>query len=456
VLPVLTHTLPRATRDALHWRLITLPDARARAAQLGLAGATFPWRTIAGKESSGYWPASTAAFHINADIADAIVRYVDASGDSTFEREVGLPLLVETARLWNSLGHESDVGFRIDGVTGPDEYSALGDNNVYTNLMAQRNLLAAADACRRHPDQARTLQVTVPEVEGWRRAAGQMIIPWDDDLQVHPQAEGFTRHERWDFAETRRDQYPLLLHFPYFDLYRKQVVKQADLVLAMHLCPNSFTPEQKRRNFDYYEELTVRDSSLSACTQAVLAAEVGHLELAHAYAIEAALMDLDDLEHNTRDGLHLASLAGAWIALIGGFGGMRDSTPILRFAPRLPRGISGLRFIVTRLGHPLRVTVTQTEATYQLQDGDGLTIEHHGEQLQLAPDVVTRRPIPPLPEQPAPRQPPGRSPLRPGDEDRSEQDHVQDAVGGGRDEGGGGNGQHPGRGDVAGDSPAHR
>ena len=454
VLPVLTHTLPRATRDALHWRLDTLPDARARAAQLGLAGAAFPWRTIAGKESSGYWPASTAAFHLNADIADAVVRYIDASGDHDFERDTGLPLLVETARLWLSLGHEDDTGFRIDGVTGPDEYSALGDNNVFTNLMAQRNLLAAADACRRHPDRARTLQVSVPEVEAWRRVAGRILVPWDEDLQVHPQCEGFTRHERWDFAGTRADQYPLLLHFPYFDLYRKQVVKQADLVLAMHLCPDAFTPEQKRRNFDYYEELTVRDSSLSACTQAVLAAEVGHLELAHAYAIEAALMDLDDLEHNTRDGLHLASLAGAWIALVGGFGGMRDSAPILRFAPRLPSGIHRLRFVVTRLGHPLQVTVTQEQATYLLQDGDGLTIEHHGQQIQLEPDVLVRRPIPSLTEQPAPRQPPGREPLK--WIRVSEQDRVQDDVDHGRDEGSSRDRQHPGGRDIPGNTPTHR
>ena len=422
VLPVLTHTLPRAARDALHWRLDTLPDARSRAEQLGLAGAAFPWRTIAGKESSGYWPASTAAFHLNADIADAVVRYVDATGDQEFERDTGLPLLVETARLWQSLGHEDHTGFRIDGVTGPDEYSALGDNNVFTNLMAQRNLLAAADACRRHTEEARSLEVTVPEVDAWLRAAAQIVIPWDEGLQVHPQCEGFTSHQRWDFAGTGPEQYPLLLHFPYFDLYRKQVVKQADLVLAMHLCPDSFTPEQKRRNFDYYEELTVRDSSLSACTQAVLAAEVGHLELAHAYAVEAGLMDLDDLEHNTRDGLHLASLAGAWIALVGGFGGMRDSTPVLRFRPRLPSSIQRLRFIVTRLGHPLQVTVTAQEATYQLQDGEGLTIEHHGEQIQLQPDALVRRAIPPLSEQAAPRQPPGRAPLTP--DESAERDHV--------------------------------
>jgi alpha,alpha-trehalose phosphorylase len=154
---------------------------------------------------------------------------------------------------------------------------------------------------------------------------------------VHPQAEGFTRHQVWDFAGTSAGQYPLMLHFPYFDLYRKQVVKQADLVLAMHLCGSAFTAEQKARNFEYYERLTVRDSSLSACTQATIAAEVGHLDLAFDYLGEAALMDLHDLEHNTRDGVHIASLAGTWAALVSGFGGFRDLDGTFSFTPRLPR-----------------------------------------------------------------------------------------------------------------------
>ena len=152
ILPVLTYTAPDAAADALRWRHSTLDLARERASQLGLAGAAFPWRTIRGQECSGYWPAGTAAFHINADIADAVIRYQSATGDEAFEREVGLEMLVETARLWRSLGHHDAEGrFRIDGVTGPDEYSAIADNNVYTNLMAQRNLRAAAEAVARHP-----------------------------------------------------------------------------------------------------------------------------------------------------------------------------------------------------------------------------------------------------------------------------------------------------------------
>ena len=231
--------------------------------------------------------------------------------------------------------------FRIEGVTGPDEYSAVKDNNVYTNLMAQYNLSSAADLAEKLQDAARELGVTTEEAAAWRDAAADMHIPFDSRLEVHPQHDGFTQYARWDFADTPEENYPLLLHYPYFQLYRKQVVKQADLVLAMQMRGDAFTPEQKRRNFDYYEALTVRDSSLSACTQAVMAAEVGHLDLAYDYLAEAAFMDLQDREHNTKDGLHIASLAGAWTALVGGFGGMRCGSGQLMFSPRLPPGHRG-------------------------------------------------------------------------------------------------------------------
>jgi alpha,alpha-trehalose phosphorylase len=413
VLPVLTYTDPEAVANALRWRHTTLPTATERARQLGLEGAVFPWRTISGAECSGYWPAGTAAFHVGADIADAVVRYVEASGDEAFEREVGLDLLAETARLWRSLGHHDAQGrFRIDGVTGPDEYSAVADNNVYTNLMAQHNLRAAADAAERHPDLAGRLRITAEEVGAWREAATAMFIPYDETLKVHPQAEGFTRHEVWDFAHTSAEQYPLLLHFPYFDLYRKQVVKQADLVLAMHLRGDAFTAEEKARNFAYYEGLTVRDSSLSACIQAVIAAEVGHLELAYDYLAEAALMDLDDLEHNTRDGLHVAALAGTWIALVAGLAGMRERPGGLSFAPRLPPGITRLAVGVSVQHRRLRVEIRPDATTYQLLRGEPLQLLHDGEPVTVATGNPVLRPTHKVPPSEPPAQPMGRAPLR--------------------------------------------
>ena len=415
VLPVLTYTAPDAARDALRWRHATLELARERARVLGLDGAAFPWRTIRGQECSGYWPAGTAAFHIGADIADAVARYVAASEDETFESAVGLELLVETARLWTSLGHQDGQGgFRIDGVTGPDEYGAIADNNVYTNLLAQRNLRAAADAVARRPRAGAELGADLEEAAAWREAARDMVIPWDETLAVHPQSEGYTRHQTWDFAGTGADQYPLFLHFPYFDIYRKQVVKQADLVLALHWRGDAFSDEQKAKDFAYYEALTVRDSSLSACTQAVIAAEVGHLELAYDYFAEAALFDLNDLEHNTRDGLHIASLAGAWIAAVAGFGGMRDHDGKLSFAPRLPARLERLAFRLLFRGRRLKVEITDSNAVYTLLEGGPFEIGHHGKTISLSPHEPVTQPLPSIVERPAPKQPHGRAPRRRG------------------------------------------
>jgi alpha,alpha-trehalose phosphorylase len=413
VLPVLTYTAPKAAADALRWRHATLDLARERAAHLGLHGAAFPWRTIRGQETSGYWPAGTAAFHIAADIADAVVRYQAAAEDDEFECDVGIELLVETARLWRSLGHHDAEGlFRIDGVTGPDEYSAVADNNVYTNLTAQRNLRAAADAVARHPRHAAALGADLEEAASWRDAAHDIVIPWDEELGVHPQSEGFTSHQRWDFDHIQPEQYPLLLHFPYFDLYRKQVVKQADLVLALHWRGDAFSDEEKARDFAYYEPLTVRDSSLSACTQAVIAAEVGHLDLAFDYFGEAALIDLHDLEHNTRDGLHIAALAGAWLAAVAGFGGMRDHDGNLTFAPRLPPRLERLTFRILFRGRRLKVEFDRNAATYTLLGGPPLVIAHHGEPVEISAEAALTKPIPAAPARTAPTQPTGREPAR--------------------------------------------
>jgi trehalose/maltose hydrolase-like predicted phosphorylase len=414
VLPVLTYTHPDAAADALRWRASTLDLARQRAKELDFRGASFPWRTIRGQECSAYWPAGTAAWHVNADIAAAFERYRVVTGDESLEADCGLEVLVETARLWHSLGHHDRNGvWHIDGVTGPDEYTAVVRDNVFTNLMAANNLRIAAAACRRHPDAAWAMDVTTEEMAGWHDAADAVHIPYDDGLGVHQQCDGFTTLREWDFDDDT--EYPLLLSQPYVRLYPAQVIKQADLVLAMHWQGHAFTPEQKARNVDYYEPRMVRDSSLSACTQAVLCAEVGHLELAHDYAHEAALIDLRDLHHDTRNGLHMASLAGAWTALVAGFGGLRDDEGYLVLDPQLPEGLTRLCFRLRWRGFRVTVDIEHAEVTYTLRDGpDGeLIIRHAGEELRLCthePSTVKLRPRRAV--LPAPRPPKGREPIR--------------------------------------------
>ena len=414
-LPVLNRVLPDAARDALLWRHTTLDLARARAHELRLRGAAFPWRTIRGEECSGYWPAGTAAFHINADLADAVRRYVASSGDVDFDRGPGLELLVETARLWDSLGHfDATGGFRIDGVTGPDEYTALVDNNTFTNLMAARNLRAAAGDVERHPERAAELGVGAEEVARWRRAADRMVVPFDEELGVTAQSEGFTRYRQWNFAATGPDDYPLLLHYPYYALYSSQVVKQADLVLALYACGDAFEPEQKRRDFEYYERITVRDSTLSAPVQAIVAAEVGHLELAFQYLREAAFVDLHDSAGNVADGIHLAAAAGSWLAVVAGFGGLRDHGETLCFEPRLPDALERVAFGLLHRGSRLRVEVTPERTRYELVEGGPLELCHHGQPLVLTPDSPVEVELPEE-TRPEPVGPPaGREAGRPG------------------------------------------
>ncbi|TNC18300.1 glycoside hydrolase family 65 protein [Georgenia sp. 311] len=411
VMPVLIMTAPEAAAHALRWRASTLPLARARARTLGLKGATFPWRTIRGEETSAYWPAGTAAFHVNADIVRAFEAYRFVTGDDSLERECGAEVHIETARLWMSLGHHDRDGvWHIQGVTGPDEYTAVIDCNVFTNLMAALNLRVADNACGRHPEVAAAHGVTEDERAAWRTAADAVHVPYDETLGVHPQCEQFTTYAEWDFDSGT--QYPLMLHAPYFQLYRTQVIKQADLVLALHWRGRMFTPEEKARNLDYYERRTVRDSSLSATTQAVVCAEVGHLDLAHAYLHETALVDLRDLQGNTSQGLHIASLAGTWSALVDGFGGLRDHNSRPQVSPALPDSVRRLSFRILWHGTPIKVEATHETVTCTLLGEDGeLDVRIYDEDVTVRTGHPVIRPMRErVPLLPAPTQPPGRAP----------------------------------------------
>jgi alpha,alpha-trehalose phosphorylase len=280
--------------------------------------------------------------------------------------------------------------------------------------MAARNLRAAAEAAGRYRERAEDLAVDEEEVRAWRAAADAMVVPFDAELRVTAQSEGFTRYRRWDFAATPPEAYPLLMSCPYYLLYSSQVVKQADLVLALYSCGDSFDLEQKRRDFAYYEPITVRDSTLSASIQAIVGAEVGHLGLAYEYFRETALVDLRDLAGNTADGLHLASLAGAWLVAVAGFGGMRDHGDLLTFAPTLPPALRRVCFRLLYRGRCVKVEIVPGEARYELDEGGPIEVVHHGERVALAAGAPQVLPWEPPPPAPAVGPPPGREPTASG------------------------------------------
>jgi alpha,alpha-trehalose phosphorylase len=394
IFPFFLYTDPAIARQLLAFRFSCLPAARARAREMSHErGALFPWRTISGEECSAYFPAGTAQYHINADIAYAVKLYLETTGDQAFLCEQGAEMVLESARIWMGIGCFIDGQFRINEVTGPDEYSALVNNNFYTNAMARMHLRLAAGMAdtlaQQHPaDHARITQaigLDAGEVAAWRAAADAMVLPYDETLGIHVQDDGFLQRKRWDFANAPADKYPLLLHYHPLVIYRHQVCKQADVVLAMLLLSDQFSHEDKRRDVAYYEAVTTHDSSLSSCIFGIMASETGSHDKAHAYFMENARLDLDNTHGNTAHGVHTASMAGTWLGLVYGFGGLRLQEGKAHFSPALPGHWTHYSFRLQLHGCHLQVAVRPGQTEYSLLSGPGLPVWHRGREILLSP-----------------------------------------------------------------------
>jgi alpha,alpha-trehalose phosphorylase len=374
VLPFLSYTAPNVARNVLRFRQRMLDSARARALELNQRGALFPWRTINGLESSAYYAAGTAQYHIDADISYALCQYVAATGDTDFLGRGAIDILVETARM---------------------------NDNLYTNVMARANLAAAAsavdglqlnDPIAYHKLVAR-LGVTPSEVAEWRRAAAHMHIPFDSQLGVHPQDSAFLEKELWDLENTPESRRPLLLHYHPLVIYRFQVLKQADVVLALYLQGDRFSTEEKLADFEYYDPLTTGDSTLSAVVQSIIAAEVGYHELSLRYFRSALYVDLADLHHNAADGVHVASTGGVWGALVMGFAGFRDHLGRFTFDPRLPDEWTKISFRLALRGSRVRVTVEPEAISFRLESGEGVEVSVRGEKVSISPEADVSVPL---------------------------------------------------------------
>jgi alpha,alpha-trehalose phosphorylase len=389
VLPFLIHTSPHVARSLLMHRVRMLPDARRRAREVGCAGALFPWRTINGEEASAFYAAGTAQYHIDADIAYALDQYTRVTGDTEFMFRYGVELLVETARMWADLGFFSarrGGRFVINKVTGPDEYTTVVNNNLFTNLMAAENLRLAASYVDRvrtesPPDYRRLVDRTrlaTDELAAWRRAAEQIYVPYDVVTGIHLQDDDFLDQAPWDITGTPPDRFPLLLHHHPLVIYRHQVIKQTDVVLATVMLPDRFTADERRRIFDFYDPLTTGDSSLSQCIQAIAAADAGHYRIAEDYLADAAAVDMADTAGNLRDGVHVASAGGVWMAVVYGFAGYRWRGRIPEFFPILARRGRQLRVPLLLRGSQFEVDIEEHQVTYTVRRGNPVTASHYG------------------------------------------------------------------------------
>ncbi|WP_343517977.1 glycosyl hydrolase family 65 protein [Sphingomonas sp.] len=393
MLPVLAVLAPEVARAMLVYRYRTLDAAKANARALNHeAGALYAWRTIGGRECSAHYPSGSAQYHINAAIAFAIGLYADATGDEAFLAEMGAEMLVETARLWLALGDWREGRFHLHGVTGPDEYTTLIDDNWYTNRMAQKHLRLACEVAGRiasgAPEAWAELAARVglgeDELTAFAAAADAMHLPFDANLGIDAQDASFLGKPRWDVAGTPRERFPLLLHYHPMTLYRHQVSKQADLILGMVLGGEDVPLERKRRAFDYYEPLTTHDSTLSASTFAILASEIGYSDQALRFFQATSFVDVEDQHGNTSHGVHMASLAGSWLALVWGFAGFRPAESGFGFRPTLPDAWQGYRFGLSWRGSELRVEVNRDGAHYRLASGAPLAFRHGDAEVRIA------------------------------------------------------------------------
>jgi trehalose/maltose hydrolase-like predicted phosphorylase len=395
ILPFFLYTNPEISRKLLEYRYSILPRARERARVMSHKnGALYPWRTISGEECSAYYPAGTAQYHIDADIAFAVKRYMEAVEDIDFLVNYGAEILFETARLFADLGKfikSKGNKFCINEVTGPDEYSALVNNNCYTNLMAKENLSYAFEIAHWMKENQKEaynklvgkIGLKEDELEFWKKAAENMYIPYNEELKIHPQDDSFLDRSPWDFANTPKENYPLLMHYHPLVIYRHQVCKQADLVLAEVLLSHKFSLEQKKRDYDFYEKLTTHDSSLSTCIFSVAACEIGYYDKAYEYFIKTARMDLDNNHGNSKDGIHAANMAGTWMCVVNGFGGVRVCEDKLSISPYLPDHWKKYSFRISYKKRLIQVTVDKLGASYKLLEGDSITIIEGGKEKPL-------------------------------------------------------------------------
>ena len=390
--PVFLMTQPDIARQLLLYRYSTLEQARDRAREMGhRQGALFPWRTISGTECSSFFPSGTAQYHISADIAYSYIQYYLAEQDRDFLLSYGAEVLIETARLWADIGHYYNGAFHIDEVTGPDEYTCCVNNNYYTNVMAKHNLKWAAKSCsilesydpQGFKSLCDRLGVTTVEISAWAKAADAMLLPYDEALGINPQDDTFLRKAVWDFENTPEDKYPLLLNYHPLTIYRYQVCKQADTVLAHFLLEDEQSLETIQRSYDYYEGITTHDSSLSSCIFSIMASKIGNMDKAYEYFIETARLDLDNTHGNTKDGLHMANMGGTWMSIVYGFAGMRLKENGLSLSPAIPKDWEKYAFRLNFRDRLIGVSIEKEGITLEIVEGESIEIKLYDEVVTL-------------------------------------------------------------------------
>lgn len=377
---------PEISRNLLMYRYNQLDGAYINAQEQGLKGALYPMVTFNGIECHNEWEITFEEIHRNGDIAYAIYNYTNYTGDKSYVLHEGAKVLTEISRFWADRVHYSQRAnkYMLHGVTGPDEYDNNVNNDWYTNLLCQWTLkytlevLAEVDA-----EVAADLAVTEDEKRHWKSIVDNMYLPYDEERRIFPENDGFMDKDLIPVGEIPSDQLPLNQNWSWDKILRSPYVKQGDVIQGIWDFMDDFTPEEKKRNFDFYEQFTVHESSLSASVYSVIAADIGYEDKAVEMYERSARLDLDNYNNDTADGLHITSMTGSWIDIVQGFAGMRVRDGQLHYAPFLPKKWDSYQFRQQFRGRVIEVTVDKDGAKAELISGEPLTIDLAGEKLEL-------------------------------------------------------------------------
>lgn len=377
---------PEVTRKLLAYRFKQLDGAKINAQRQGLNGALYPMVTFTGVECHNEWEITFEEIHRNGAIIHAIADYTEHTGDTSYLLTDGIKVVVEVARFWADRVHYSirNQQYMIHGVTGPNEYENNVNNNWYTNYLAVWCLKYALDNYEQAEAAAKTeLNVTKEEKAKWQDIVENMYFPYDEELDIFVQHDTFLDKELLPAAMLRAKDRPLNQNWSWDRILRSCYIKQADVLQGIYFFGNQFSKEEKQRNFDFYEPLTVHESSLSPCVHAILAAELGQEEKAVELYKRTARLDLDNYNNDTDDGLHITSMSGSWLAIVQGFAGMRTYQDQLSFAPFLPEMWEGYSFTLNYRGRLISVKTDQAQVTIELLKGEVLDLQLYGQEERL-------------------------------------------------------------------------
>ncbi|WP_027108833.1 glycoside hydrolase family 65 protein [Lacticigenium naphthae] len=392
ILPMyLSVTDEEVSKQLLVYRHNQLEQAYHNAKQQGLKGALYPMVTFNGVESHNEWEITFEEIHRNGAIAHAIFNYTTYSGDEEYLKTKGIDVLTGIARFWADRVHYSkrNKKYMIHGVTGPNEYENNINNNWYTNTMATWTLRYTIESLEKvSAEKKEALDITKEETGHWKDIIENMYYPYDEELDVFIQHDTFLDKDLRPVESLAPEERPINQNWSWDKILRSPFIKQADVLQGLYFLNHEYSIEEKVKNFNYYEPMTVHESSLSPLVHSILASEIGNKEKAYEMYSRTARLDLDNYNNDTEDGLHITSMSGGWLSIVHGFAGMRTQTEALIFDPYCPQKWNSYSFTIKYRGRLIKVEVDQQEATFVLREGKELNIVVHNETIELK-DTVT-------------------------------------------------------------------